>query len=83
LRDEFLFEIFAAFCVPVVWGWPVNGRVVVGVVGEIEVGHDWFGHFDLCCFVLRLVGVRGGGPPVSSLFRLCGFSCIACRLCNR
>ena len=31
----------------------------------------------LCCFVVRLVGVRGSGPQVSSLFPLCRFSCIA------
>ena len=37
----------------------------------------------LCCFVLCLVGVRQSGPPVFSLFRLCRFSCIVCRLCNR
>ena len=36
-----------------------------------------------CCFFLRLVGVRESGPPIFSLFRLCRFSYIPCRLCNR
>ena len=61
----------------------MNSHVVVGMIREIEMGRDWFGHIDLCCFVLRLVGVGGRGPPVCSLFHLCRFSCIACWLCNR
>ena len=46
------------------------------------MARDWFGRFCVVLF-LRLVGVCGSGPPVSSLFGLCRFSCIACRLCNR
>ena len=43
LKDEFLFEIFAAFCVPVVWGQPANSHVVVGVIGKIKMARNWFG----------------------------------------
>ena len=32
---------------------------------------------------LFILAVRGSGPPIFALFRLCRFSCIACRLCNR
>ena len=49
---------------------------MVGVVRKIEMARDWFGRICVVLF-LRLVGVCGSGPPVSSLFGLCRFSCIA------
>ena len=53
-----------------------NSHVVVRKVRKIGMERDWFGRI---CVVL----LCRSGPPVSSLFRLCRFSCIACRLCNR
>ena len=43
LKNEFLFAIFAAFCVP------ADSHVVVGVIREIKVARDWFGRI---CVVL-------------------------------
>ena len=51
---------------------------MVGVIRKIKMARDWFGRICVV-FFLRLVGVRGSGPPIFSLFRLCRFSSIACR----
>ena len=76
LEDEFLSEIFAAFCVP------ANCHVVVALIMKIKMARNWFGRIRVVFFV-NIVGAREGGPPIFSLFRLCISSYIVGRLCNK
>ena len=92
LKNEFFFEIFAVSVFP--W-YKDSPQIVIYFFKPFTVRPFAYNSLvspsfgeqlvwtHLCCFVLCLVGVRGSGPPVSSLFRLCRFSCIVCRLCNR
>ena len=43
---------------------------MVGVIGKIKMARNWFGRICVV-FFLRHVDVRGSGPPIFSLFRLC------------
>ena len=49
---------------------------MVGEIRKTKIARDWFRRICVV-FFLRLLGVRGSGPPIFSLFRLCRFSCIA------
>ena len=48
---------------------------MVRVIRKIKMARDWFGRICVV-FSLRLVGVRGSGPPIFSPSRLCRFPCI-------
>ena len=84
-RGEKVYPVEKLIFVPVFCG-SLCSRGVSKAHQIVMLWWEWLGRLKwratgLDASVLRLVGVRGSGPPVCSLFPLCRFSCIACRLC--
>ena len=49
LKGEIFFEIFAVFCVPLVYGQAANCHVVV-MIKKIKMASNWFTHMGVFFF---------------------------------